>query len=214
MMPLATCTMHAGRGCCGALPQPEAAAAGDQLAAGVWAGCAAPGERLHETSAPAAAHAVLCQLDILTAWRRCCCPCFELLLQLITGSVLQLEALLPQVAYGNIMAESPAGLTPAHFRQLLLLGQACLDYLHAICQATSRALVIGASMGLRWCGTHARSAGACALSPTVKPPVLLLPPCVCVCRRRRRCSSLPAPAGRFPSSQAAVRSCVLPWQAH
>lgn len=64
-------------------------------------------------------------------------PC----MQVITGSVSQLEQLLPQVAYGNIMAESPAALTPTHHRQLLLLGQACLDYLHAICQATSRALV-------------------------------------------------------------------------
>jgi hypothetical protein len=63
------------------------------------------------------------------------------LLQLFTGSVSQLEQLLPQVAYGNIMAENPTALTPAHFRQLLLLGQACLDYLHAICCATSKVLV-------------------------------------------------------------------------
>jgi hypothetical protein len=62
-------------------------------------------------------------------------------LQLITGSVSQLEQLLPQVAYGNIMAEDPTALTAAHFRQLLLLGQACLDYLHAICSATSKVLV-------------------------------------------------------------------------
>lgn len=53
----------------------------------------------------------------------------------------ELEQLLPQVAYGNIMAENLAALTPAHFRQLLLLGQACLDYLHAICCATSKVLV-------------------------------------------------------------------------
>lgn len=62
-------------------------------------------------------------------------------LQLITGSVSQLEQLLPQVAYGNIMAENLTALTQAHFRQLLLLGQACVDYLHAICCATSKVLV-------------------------------------------------------------------------
>lgn len=62
-------------------------------------------------------------------------------MQLITGSVSQLEQLLPQVAYGNIMAENLTALTHAHFRQLLLLGQACLDYLHAICCATSKVLV-------------------------------------------------------------------------
>jgi hypothetical protein len=65
-------------------------------------------------------------------------------LQLITGSVSQLEQLLPQVAYGNIMAENLTALTAAHFRQLLLLGQACLDYLHAICSATSKVLVSSA----------------------------------------------------------------------
>lgn len=59
---------------------------------------------------------------------------------LITGSVSQLEQLLPQVAYGNLMAENLGSLTPAHFRQLLQLGQACLDYLHAICCATSKVL--------------------------------------------------------------------------
>jgi hypothetical protein len=62
-------------------------------------------------------------------------------MQLITGSVSQLEQLLPQVAYGNLMAENLGSLTPAHFRQLLQLGQACLDYLHAICCATSKVLV-------------------------------------------------------------------------
>jgi hypothetical protein len=62
-------------------------------------------------------------------------------LQLMTSGVSQLEQLLPQVAYGNILAENPTTLTPAHFRQLLLLGQACLDYLHAICCATSKVLV-------------------------------------------------------------------------
>ena len=62
-------------------------------------------------------------------------------LQLLTNGVSQLEALLPQVAYGNIMAEDPAALTPAHFRQLLALGQACLDYLYAIACATSKVLV-------------------------------------------------------------------------
>jgi hypothetical protein len=46
-----------------------------------------------------------------------------------------------QVAYGNILAEDPAGLAPRHFRQLLLLGQACLDYLWAICMETSRIIV-------------------------------------------------------------------------
>lgn len=49
------------------------------------------------------------------------------------------------MAYGNIMAENPAALTAAHFRQLLLLGQACLDYLHAICCATSKVLVSDSS---------------------------------------------------------------------
>jgi hypothetical protein len=67
--------------------------------------------------------------------------CGPVSLQLITGSVSQLEELLPQVAYGNIMAENPAALTAAHFRQLVLLGQACLDYLHTICCATSKVLV-------------------------------------------------------------------------
>lgn len=62
-------------------------------------------------------------------------------MQVISGNVSPLEQLLPQVAYGNIMAENLAGLTAAHFRQLLLLAQACLDYLYAICQATSAALV-------------------------------------------------------------------------
>jgi hypothetical protein len=66
-------------------------------------------------------------------------------LQLMTSEVSQLEQLLPQVAYGNIMAENPTALTPAHFRQLMLLGQACLDYLHAICCATSKVLVSLAS---------------------------------------------------------------------
>jgi hypothetical protein len=46
-----------------------------------------------------------------------------------------------QIAYGNILAEDPAGLAPRHFRQLLLLGQACLDYLWAICMETSRSIV-------------------------------------------------------------------------
>lgn len=62
-------------------------------------------------------------------------------LQLLTGSVSHLEQLLPQVAYGNLMAENLGSLTLAHFRQLLQLGQACLDYLHAICCATSKVLV-------------------------------------------------------------------------
>ncbi|KAF6265691.1 hypothetical protein COO60DRAFT_1633472 [Scenedesmus sp. NREL 46B-D3] len=56
------------------------------------------------------------------------------------GDVQQLEQLLPQVAYGNILAEDPAGLAPRHCRQLLLLGQACLDYLWAICVETSRVI--------------------------------------------------------------------------
>jgi hypothetical protein len=47
----------------------------------------------------------------------------------------------PQVAYGNILAEDPAGLAPRHMRQLVLLGQACLDYLWAICMDTSRIIV-------------------------------------------------------------------------
>ncbi|WIA34677.1 hypothetical protein OEZ86_012991 [Tetradesmus obliquus] len=54
------------------------------------------------------------------------------------GDVQQLEQLLPQVAYGNILAEDPASLAPRHLRQLVLLGQACLDYLWAICMETSR----------------------------------------------------------------------------
>uniref|UniRef100_A0A383VVD4 Cilium assembly protein DZIP1 N-terminal domain-containing protein n=1 Tax=Tetradesmus obliquus TaxID=3088 RepID=A0A383VVD4_TETOB len=54
------------------------------------------------------------------------------------GDVQQLEQLLPQAAYGNILAEDPASLAPRHLRQLVLLGQACLDYLWAICMETSR----------------------------------------------------------------------------
>lgn len=61
--------------------------------------------------------------------------------QVSGGDVAQLEQLLPQVAYGNIMAEDAATLTCRHFRQLLALGQACLDYLWAICMATSRVMV-------------------------------------------------------------------------
>jgi len=67
--------------------------------------------------------------------------CHHCIMQLITSNVSELEQMLPQVAYGNLMAENLAALTPAHFRQLLLLGQACLDYLHAICCATSTVLV-------------------------------------------------------------------------
>jgi hypothetical protein len=48
---------------------------------------------------------------------------------------------MPQVAYGNLLAEDPAGLAPRHLRQLVLLGQACLDYLWAICMQTSRIIV-------------------------------------------------------------------------
>lgn len=46
-----------------------------------------------------------------------------------------------QVVYGNIMAEDPGVLTPRHFRQLLLLAQASLDYLWGICVATSKVMV-------------------------------------------------------------------------
>lgn len=87
---------------------------------------------------------VTCQHKPCSPCTRLCAPALHpSRLQLFTGSVSQLEQLLPQVAYGNIMAENPVALTPAHFRQLLMLGQACLDYLHAICCATSKVLVRG-----------------------------------------------------------------------
>eukprot|EP00775_Hariotina_reticulata_P009000 gene9000-9173_t len=46
-----------------------------------------------------------------------------------TGDMAQLEQLLPQIAYGNILVEDPASLTARHFRQLIQLGQSALDYL-------------------------------------------------------------------------------------
>lgn len=56
---------------------------------------------------------------------------------------------MPQVAYGNILAEDPASLAPRHLRQLVLLGQACLDYLWAICMETSRIIVSSMSAAAR-----------------------------------------------------------------
>ncbi|KAF8061336.1 malate dehydrogenase [Scenedesmus sp. PABB004] len=60
--------------------------------------------------------------------------------QVARGDVGALEGLLPQVAFGSVQGEHPASLTPRHYRQLLALGQACLDYLWAICLATSQVM--------------------------------------------------------------------------
>jgi hypothetical protein len=68
------------------------------------------------------------------------CP-FLIWYQIVLGDVAQLEQLLPQIAYGNILAEDPESLTQRHFRQLVLLGQSALDYLWAICLATSKVMV-------------------------------------------------------------------------
>ncbi len=73
----------------------------------------------------------------------------------ISHNTSELEALLPAVAYGNIMAEEPSQLTLRHYRQLVKLGQCQLDFMWHVCTQTG-AVLVGRVVGH---GISSRTAG-------------------------------------------------------